>query len=51
MKANLENISSRIQQEAKQACREAVINWKKSVPAELQPFHEIIDESDFEYHQ
>ncbi len=41
MKVNLENISSRIQQEAEQVCRKAVIDWKKSVRAELQPFHDI----------
>jgi hypothetical protein len=41
MKANLENISSRIQQEAEQTSREALVNWKKSVQAELQPFHDI----------
>ena len=51
MKANLENISSRIQQEAEQVCREAVVDWKKSLQAELQPFHDIFDESDFKYYQ
>jgi len=47
MKVNLENISSRIQQDAEQACRAAVVNWKKSVQAGLQPFHDIFDESNF----
>jgi hypothetical protein len=41
MKVNLENISSRIQQEAEQACREALVDWKKSVQAGVQPFHDI----------
>ncbi|MCU0644861.1 MAG: hypothetical protein MUC94_11435, partial [bacterium] len=31
----------RPQQEAEQACREALVDWKKSVQAELQPFHSI----------
>jgi len=41
MKANLENISSRIQPETEQALSEALVDWKKSVQAGLQPFHDI----------
>ena len=47
MKVKLENISNHIQQEADQALREAIVEWKKSAQAESQPYHDIFDESNF----